>query len=207
MPAIRFIYFDLGNVLLGFSHQLAAQQMAQVARCDYATVWDVVFGAQGLEFEYETGLISTEQFFQEFCERTNTQPNYDDFIWAGSAIFRPLYGTIALAYRLHAAGYPLGVLSNTCPSHWEFCMRNYSFISKIFQVYCLSFQYGCMKPHAAIYDYAAQLVGVESDAIFFCDDRRENVEAAIDSGFDARLFVSPSQLARDLMTRNIYFNF
>ncbi len=87
MGQTRFIYFDLGNVLLGFSHELATEQMARVAQCDYATVWDVVFGSQGLEFEYESGLISTEQFFLKFCERTNTQPNYDDFIWAGSAYF------------------------------------------------------------------------------------------------------------------------
>ncbi len=64
-----------------------------------------------------------------------------------------------------------------------------------------------MKPHAAIYEHAAQLAGVPSDTIFFCDDRSENVEAALDSGFDARLFVSSSQLARDLITKNIYFNF
>jgi glucose-1-phosphatase len=208
MPhAPRFIYFDLGNVLLAFSHEQAAAQMARVSQCDPALVWDVVFGAQGLEYAYETGLLSSEQFFQRFCELTHSHPNYDELLLAGSAIFRPVTGTIALVARLQAAGHRLGVLSNTCEAHWNYCCQHYPCLGRSFELFCLSYEVRAMKPHPAIYTRAIEMAECQANEIFFCDDRPENVQAALQAGIDAVLFTQPAQLVRDLMARGVLFNY
>ena len=39
----QFIYFDMGNVLLHFSHERMAEQMARVAGIEPALAWRILF--------------------------------------------------------------------------------------------------------------------------------------------------------------------
>src|SRR6478672_11338083 len=88
MPSPRFLYFDLGNVLLNFDHRLACRQMGEVAGVSAEKIWDVVF-ASDLELRYESGEINDREFYEVFCRQTDTRPDYDALLLAGSAIFRP----------------------------------------------------------------------------------------------------------------------
>lgn len=202
MPT-RFLYFDLGNVLLGFSHERAARQMADLAGCAYALVWDVVFGSQRLEFAYEEGEITSQQFHTLFCQRTNTQPPYKELLLAGSAIFTPFQESFEIVSQLKSRGQRLGVLSNTCDAHWQYCLTHYPAIQNDFSIHCLSFRVGSMKPAQAIYQVAMEMADSPAAEIFFVDDRPENVDAAKQYGFDAVLFHSPEQLRRDLVERKL----
>ncbi len=73
MP-IELVYFDLGNVLLTFDHDLAARQMAEVAKVSEETVQRVVF-EEGLQERFERGDLTTDEFFDSFCELTGSQPD------------------------------------------------------------------------------------------------------------------------------------
>ena len=64
-----------------------------------------------------------------------------------------------------------------------------------------------MKPDAEIYAAAADLAHVRPEEIFFTDDREENVVAAKEAGFDAALYASPLDLARQLHQRAVAFNY
>jgi hypothetical protein len=86
MPQPRFLYFDLGNVLLKFDHHRAARQMGEVAGVPEQQVWDLVF-AGDLELRYEAGEVDDRQFFEIFCRETGTRPDYDALHLAGSEIF------------------------------------------------------------------------------------------------------------------------
>jgi len=66
MSAIKFIYFDLGNVLLNFSHQRMIDQVAAVAGISAALVQQHMFD-NDLENRYETGELNSAQFHEEFC--------------------------------------------------------------------------------------------------------------------------------------------
>ena len=50
----QFFYFDMGNVLLGFSHERMAEQMARVAKIDARRDWTILF-EDGLHWAYERG--------------------------------------------------------------------------------------------------------------------------------------------------------
>src|SRR5437016_803084 len=84
----KFLYFDLGNVLLKFDHRLAARQMGQLAGVPPERVWQIVFESD-LEMRYEAGEICDREFYEIFCKQTGTRPDFDALLLAASAIFWP----------------------------------------------------------------------------------------------------------------------
>jgi putative hydrolase of the HAD superfamily len=201
-----FLFFDMGNVLLRFDHRRAAQQMAEVAGTDPERVWQVVFESD-LEFRFERGEISREEFYDVFCRETDTRPAFDALEHAGSAIFTPNYSIFGLIASLNAAGYHLGILSNTCESHWRYCLETYEVIRTMTDVYVLSYEAQAMKPDAKIYQAAADAAGVPPEEIFFTDDTTGHVEGARSFGFDAEIYTSTAQLVSDLIKRGIRSNY
>ena len=75
LPTPKFIYFDLGNVLLFFDHPKAARQMAELAGMTQAEIWSIVFDSD-LEMRYERGDIYSQAFYAEFCRRTGTEHDF-----------------------------------------------------------------------------------------------------------------------------------
>ena len=202
-----FIYFDLGKVLLAFDHRRAARQMAEVAGIAEERVWEVVFESD-LERRAESGQIDGREFYEQFCSETGTRPDYDALEWAGSAIFDTNTRMLPIVVHLSMAGYRLGILSNTCQSHWEYCTSgHFATIPTLFEQTVLSYEVGVMKPAPKIYQVAADEAGAAPEEIFFMDDRAENVEGALAAGFDAVLFTTAEQLAKDLRTRGVRFNY
>lgn len=204
---LRFFYFDLGNVLLKFDHHLAARQMAEVAGVSEQLVWDTVFGTD-LELRYEAGEVTDEQFYEIFCEATGTRPDIKELLLAGSKIFTPNTSIYPVLGGMVAAGYRLGILSNTCPGHWSYCYGGqYTLLNKGFEVYALSYELGACKPSPKIFESAAKLTGCRPEEIFFVDDVAGHVAGAKAAGIDAVLYTTTSQLVADLHARGVKFNY
>jgi putative hydrolase of the HAD superfamily len=110
--------------------------------------------------------------------------------------------------QLKAAGYRLGILSNTSPAHWEFIADGrFTLIRSFFDVCVLSYQVGAMKPEAEIYRAAEVRAGVAAEHVFFVDDRAENVAGARCCGFDAVQYTTAAALAADLRQRGARINY
>ena len=203
----RFLYFDLGNVLLKFDHEIACRQMAAVAGITPERVREIAI--EGELFDgYETGDISGDQYYEMFCEQSGTRADYGDLRLAASEIFELNAPTCALVAQLKSARHRLGILSNTNEAHWEYIRgRGYGVVENCFEIYALSFELRSMKPAQEIYLAAAELAGVSPGEIFFVDDRPENVAGALAAGFDAVQFTTVAALAADLRRRDVQFNF
>ena len=207
MSSPRFIFFDLGNVLLYFSYHRATRQMAEVAGISAERVWEIIFGSD-LELRYERGDISTEQFYDEFCQSAGVQPDCAALLEAGADIFELNVSMAPLIASLKGVGYRLGILSNTQESHWNLIRDGrYGLIRYSFESHVLSYQVGALKPEPQIYAAAIEQAGVAADEIFFIDDRPENVAGARAAGLDAVRFVSARQLADDLRSRGVMLNY
>lgn len=204
--ATSFIYLDMGNVLLYFSHEKMAEQMAKVAGISAAQAWKILF-EDGLEWAYERGELTREQFYGRFCEAAGARADENALDEAGNDIFDINSPMIGLAGRLTGAGYRIGVCSNTSPSHWAHCLKRYRALSTTFPVHALSFRLQASKPDPAFYAAAAKLAGVEASQIFFTDDRPENITAAKAAGWDAVLYESVSQVNEALRQRGIFTNY
>jgi len=207
MQQPRFLYFDLGNVLLYFDHRLACRQMGEVAGVPAETVWDVVF-AGDVELRYETGEIGDREFYEIFCSRTETRPDFDALLLAASRIFWPNVSIFPVVAGLAAAGCRLGILSNTCPGHWSYCAGGqFALLERGFEAHALSYELGACKPSPEIYRAAAELAGVAPGEIFFVDDVAGHVAGARQAGFDAAQYTTTPKLVDDLRRRGVRFNY
>jgi glucose-1-phosphatase len=202
-----FIYFDLGNVLLSFSHERMCRQMAAAADVAPEQVRRALFGADSgpsVQWRFERGDLNALLVYEHFCEAVGARPDMDELFAAGCDMFAEIAGTVAIVERLAAAGRRLGILSNTNPIDWTFVSSGrFPFINRCFDQRVLSFEARAMKPERAIYDFAAKRAEVDPRQIFFTDDREENVEGALAAGFDAVAFTSPEQLAAELNRRGL----
>lgn len=197
-----FFYFDLGNVLLKYDHAIAYRQMADVAGISVQRVREIVCD-DGLQLAYERGVLSTRKFHELFCERSGVRTSLADLLHAASDMFEPDATVARIALRLRATGRRLGILSNTCEAHWEFCAGRFPLLAEAFDVAVLSYRLGLLKPERAIYEAASELAGVSPGEIFFIDDRAENVAGALDAGFDAARFTSAASLISELKRRDV----
>ncbi len=206
MPA-KFLYFDLGNVLLTFSNERACRQLAEVAGVEPDRVARLVLGPQEREsllWKFECGLLSEAEFFAAFCQELNVAPDLEQFERAASDMFAPIPSSFELIGRLKAEGQRMGILSNTNPIHWRFVTAGrWPVLCTAFAEYVTSFDALSMKPDRRIYDHAVAKVGLPAGDVFFVDDRVENVEGARVAGLDAVQYVDHDTLLADLRIRGI----
>lgn len=203
----KFLYFDLGNVLLFFDHHRAARQMAAVAGISEQLAWRAVFESP-LEDDYESGKVTSRGFYDHFCKATGSRPDYDALLHAASDIFELNSAIVPIVIHLHRARYRLGILSNTNQSHWRLiCDGRYTLVREFFPVVALSFEIGIMKPDPGIYSAAASLARTSPEEIFYTDDRQQNVAGARAAGFDTVLYQSAGQLADELRRRQLRWNY
>ena len=202
----KFLYFDLGIVLVDFSVERMCRQLSEVSGVDPARVEDVIFG-DGLQEKYELGQISDSEFYDAFRRHTGTRPDFEELRTAGSDIFELNLAMLPVVTQLRQAGYRMGILSNTCRSHWEHCRGRYRVIDETFAVHALSYRIGAAKPDAAIFQAAAELAGVPPEGIFFVDDVAGHVAGAKAVGFDAVQYTTTARLVAELRARGICLNY
>ncbi|MBX9791698.1 MAG: HAD family phosphatase [Pirellulales bacterium] len=199
----KFIYFDLGNVLLNFSHPRMCRQMAEVTGLSEEAVWQALFGT-GLELDYERGRVDTREFYEQFCAATGTRADFDRLALAACDIFSVHVGTKRVLAQLLTAGYRLGLLSNTNEMHWNYFARGrFAMIPTAFEQVVLSFEVGSIKPEAGIFEAAIEQAGVLPGEIFFTDDIAGHVDAARELGIDAVPFTTPAALLEALLARGV----
>ncbi len=122
MP-IRFVYFDLGNVLIGFDRQRTNAGVAKLFGVDPLVADAAVHGSGRLD-AMESGELTGEQFAEQIRDElgghdVDTQTLLD----AVCDMFTPVAAMngIVAAVRQRVGG--VGILSNTCAAHWGWIAR------------------------------------------------------------------------------------
>ncbi len=201
----KFFYFDLGNVLLSFCHDRMTRQVAAVFGVDQEQVRAATLAGptqQSPQWRFEQGLIGEPEFYEHLCAALGSRPDRAALDLAASDIFAPIDQSWHIVRRLHAGGARLGILSNTNPTHWRFVTDGrYPILTECFEHAVLSYEAQSMKPDRVIYEQAIERAGVPAGAIFFVDDRGDNVAGALEAGLDAVVFRSAEGLERDLAER------
>jgi len=206
--APTFIYFDMGNVLVNFSHDIAQHRLAELTGASLATVNEEVFGSDGLQWQLERGDLGEDDFFASvtaLCEHAKT-PSLKDISVACSDIFTLNTEIVPLVAGLQQGGHRVGVFSNTCRWHIDWIRARFRLLT-MFDCFAMSHEIGAMKPEPASYEKAAEIAGAEPAEIFFTDDREENIQGATKAGFQTMQFTNASELGQRLRSLGLRFNY
>jgi len=198
---IEALLFDLGKVLVDFNFELGMERM--VGRCGLPPerFKEVVFDKAWIR-PYERGEISTIEYHRYLCETGKLQMELAEFHETWSAVFMPdllIPETLLADLRCR---YPLILVSNTNESHVDFIARNYSVFDH-FDATIFSRVVGALKPDRKIYDAAIAAAGKPAEALFFIDDREENIRGAEDLGIRAHQFTTVSRLVQALRQHGV----
>jgi putative hydrolase of the HAD superfamily len=194
VPRPEFVYFDLGNVLLYFDHGLAFRSMAKIAKVEPHRMREVIMDTN-LQIEYETGWISGEEFIDRIAAALDRSLDSREMLQAAADMFVPNANILPVLDHVRSLGIPAGILSNTCEAHWNWILHmKYPQVVDWFAPVILSYEVQSMKPDVPIYRIATERAGRTPQAIFFTDDRPENIQAAQRYGWNAALFTSSDRL-------------
>jgi len=194
---IRCIIFDMGKVLVHFSHDRMFAAMGEVCGATGHQIREWLWDS-GLQARFERGEIDAAAVRDELERRAGCEIDEEALMQAASDIFTLNQPLLPVLDRLRQAGYRLVVLSNTCPPHVEWITRHFDVLQR-FDERVFSYEVGVMKPDAAIYREAVAVAGCAAEECFFVDDLAENVEAARAEGLLGTEFIGVEPLQAALV--------
>src|SRR5574340_950949 len=115
---ITAITFDLGNVLIRVDHFRFCRRLGSLAALSPQEVYAQVFES-GLEPGYDTGRITSREFYQRVTEHFGVALPYSQFRDLWCDLFDPMDGMAELVRHL-ASRFPLFLLSNTNSLHFDY---------------------------------------------------------------------------------------
>lgn len=198
---IAAITFDLGNVLVAVDHFRFCRPFAALAGLTPAEVFAAVFESD-LEPGYDTGRISSQEFFQKVMDRFRLNLPYPQFCHLWSDIFSPLEDMDQTVARL-AARYPLYLLSNTNPLHFHYIRERYPLL-RHFRRFILSYEVGSRKPEAGIFQALIREMGLPPAQCLYLDDKLPFAAAARTQGLVAWHFTTPGDFHRKLNQHGLW---
>ena len=198
---IRTCLFDMGNVLVHFSHDRMCAQLGALCGRTGPEIRRLVFDA-GHQWEFERGRLTEAQFHRRFIELVGSNVEFEHVRRAGSDIFELNASIIPVLRSLKARGCRLVLLSNTSVSHFEHIRREFG-VLQLFDEHVVSFRVGAIKPEPAIFAAALQAIRCPPQECFYTDDVPEYVAAGRRYGLDAEVFTDTPALRRQLAARGI----
>lgn len=191
MAKAKVVVFDLGNVLLDFDYRVTARKLVQ-----FCTVSEEEL-TRGLNqspllHQFETGLITSEEFFAEVQRLSGFCKSFGEFKEMFGDIFFPVHEMIELNAALKKAGIPTYLFSNTNELAIAHIKERYPFYHD-FKGHVLSYRHGVMKPEPRIYEIVEEMVEAGGEEILYIDDRPENVEQGHTRGWQGILHRTPGE--------------
>jgi len=195
----KAVFFDLGNVLLFFSHERMMQQVADFCQLELPVVKTAV---EKLGIPYELGNVKSKEIHQEFSDLVKKKLEFNGLMHALSNIFHLNNPVAAIVQELKSKNVPLFVLSNTCEAHFNYAYEHYSPL-QLFDGYVLSYEVGARKPEKKIFEHALAKAGCSPESCFYTDDIGEYVDAARQLHIDAEQYTTPEKLTEQLALRGL----
>lgn len=200
MKKITAVFFDLGNVLVDFDWNEVFANLRPYLQSPDTVQMEKIF-SHAYRYDYETGRIGTNPFFEWLKKELTFEGTTERLIRLWSDIFTPMNERIHLLPELKSR-YHLGMISNTCEVHFEWLYARHDFF-QWFEHITLSYQVGCMKPHPEIYHHATQTMRVKPEESLFIDDIAENIEGAKRLGWNTLWLLPEQSLQQALYTMKL----
>ncbi|HTX17284.1 MAG TPA: HAD family phosphatase [Bacteroidota bacterium] len=178
------VLFDLGNVLVRIDFDAFPRALGldpAQTRPDSRTV------VGKLSARYETGTISTDEFFGQLSELLGGRFGRDELESAWNAIIGEENEEMVPIVDEVRQEHTIALISNTSPIHLIRSEETMPVLRRFSKRY-LSYEVGAAKPSVAMYRHVVEDLGVDPSAVVLIDDVRENVDGAIRCGLVGILF-------------------
>jgi len=208
---IKAIIFDFGNVICKFDNNIFLKRFAEhsdkldnpadkldnPADKSFNQIKDLIYGSENsLEKQYESGIISSDEFYEIVKKRGNLRITKEDFIKYYTGIFTPIETTFDLIKKLKKH-YKIGLLSNTSEWDFEYGIKPTE-VYKLFDSVTLSFKVRHMKPAKEIYLDALKKMNCRPDECVYIDDIKKYSDAAGEIGIYGINYISYNDLVLKL---------
>lgn len=179
---IKNIVFDMGGVLTGFDPDEIGSHFC-TSKDDIALLRKTIFDTE-LWAELDRGTIVEEDMIAPACkllpERLHGCAQQLLLHWR--EYMTPLDELVPLAQELHAAGYPLYLLSNAGKKMLSFTEKLP--VLRLFSGILFSAEVLMVKPEPGIYLEFFRRFSLKPEECFFIDDMPENIAAAARCGME-----------------------
>lgn len=202
---IKNYLFDLGNVLLDIDIERSKKAFEQLGIGDLMTHFYTSEQAKLIN-EYETGVVTTEEFCAFIRQRSDNKVKDEEILYA--------WNTIICDYRVESIEYiktlsktsKIFLLSNTNASHYELFTRQFlnlgmGSFDELFNHTFYSHQIGLRKPDSAIYEYVLKEANILAEETLFIDDLDINIEAASKLGIQTLHLKSGMRVEKMLVSQ------
>jgi putative hydrolase of the HAD superfamily len=193
---IQAVIFDFGRVICDFDLGKFVARAARASTLSADGVKGTMPESMKMADRYETGLITSREFYLSVCRIASLTMSEKEFVSAWTDIFTPKQATFDLVKQLKGR-YRLGLLSNTNEWHYQFGIKPVG-ILPLFDAVTLSFEVRAMKPDRRIYDDMLAKLDLPAGACVYIDDIAENVAAARALGMHGIHFTTHERLIEDL---------
>ena len=195
-PAPSLAFFDLGGVVARFLPERRLPALAALGTTSAARLHEAIWES-GLSREFDGGQYSATAMHSKLCELLGTHVPVDSVAAAWCLAFEAVPEVLAVVRSLRSC-VPVGLLSNNPPLLREALSRYLPEVASAFSPILFSCELGALKPEAALFERAAQRLGVASNQLLLIDDSPANVTGARRAGWQAIHFESVPDLERNL---------
>lgn len=196
----KVIIFDLGKVIFDYDLNIISESLSEYSPKKelFENMEQFVISHIDIFAKYERGLIGSRDFYKTMIDLLVLENlSFEKFSDIWNNIFTPIQDVIDLVISL-SHRYDLAMLSNTNELHFNFLYKKYPDIFLKFKKLHLSYLMHERKPDAQIYEQVIKEHNIEPHNIFFTDDNKENVYAAMSMGIKAFSFKNIIKLRQDL---------
>lgn len=199
---LKTILFDLGNVLVHFSHERMCLQIGESLGREAADVRQFLIDS-GLMWDFERGRLSEAQLLTALEAAVLTPVDGPSLAVASSDIFTLNDPIVPVIRSLKDQGLRLVVLSNTSPWHVDWIRKCWNVLDP-FDELVLSYEVGAIKPEAGAYEAALRAIQCRPEECFYTDDIPLYVARGREFGLQAEVFTDVPALKRHLAVRGVH---
>jgi putative hydrolase of the HAD superfamily len=203
---IKFVYFDVGDVLLDRTIVNDSEVYAKVLGVEVVVIEDILndlYKSVNPEARFIIEMYDSMRTIKDETEYFTFKHLYllrrlgikndeyillkklnDAFFWYTYYQSNLIEGAKDILIYLKNQNYNLGILSNGFPGRREFDLKQQG-IADYFETFIISREVGLKKPESEIFVLAARETSHSPENIGFVDDRLENLLVAQQMGFGA----------------------
>lgn len=194
---IKAVILDFGNVICSFTNDHFLNKLSAINGKQKSENLKLIYKISGLPKKYETGLISSDEFFESLSKLCDLNISYEELrkIYTDDK-FTPIPGMAEIIKSLKS-NYKLALLSNTSEWDTEYGINLIPEI-KLLDTITLSYEVKAMKPSPEIYYDALTKLNLSPQECIYTDDILDYVKAAQNIGINGIQFTNPENFKSSL---------